>query len=472
MMSVSRKRKHESNIKSDKFLPPVDRTMESLDKAFFCQEIQLVAVKLGNQKFISKFSKNYDNYILQQPGISHVVIIEPIDKNLNAEKGILLNEQFTDLTKTQKELSQTFKEISEFTSIEFIPYTLKLTYDYWKAEEILGAILPEALLNEMPCGFTVVGHVAHLNIKEQYLPYKEMIGQVVLDKNPRIRTVVNKLDAIDTVFRTFKMEILAGEPDYMVEHSESNCKFRFDFSKVYWNSRLHTEHDRLIRQFKTGEAVCDVFAGVGPFAIPAGKKNVVVFANDLNPDSYKFMVENIKQNKVDPFVQPFNQDARSFIKEAVDELLKFQKSYPILKRPIKGGNSSRSKAVPQAESISVPKYYSHYAMNLPDSATDFLESFIGLYSSPKIRAQAFGSENPNDVKLPLIHVHCFHKYESHEREPSEDVVFENLRKRVSTRLAFNMLLTSLRFHNVRRVAPTKVMYCISFKLPLEVAIAQ
>lgn len=37
-------------------------------------------------------------------------------------------------------------------------------------------------------------------------------------KNRGIKTVVNKLNTIDTKFRFFKMELLAGEPNYVVEH--------------------------------------------------------------------------------------------------------------------------------------------------------------------------------------------------------------------------------------------------------------
>jgi hypothetical protein len=37
-------------------------------------------------------------------------------------------------------------------------------------------------------------------------------------KNKTVRTVVNKLNTIDNQFRFFKMELLAGEPDYVVEH--------------------------------------------------------------------------------------------------------------------------------------------------------------------------------------------------------------------------------------------------------------
>ena len=83
-----------------------------------------------------------------------------------------------------------------------------------------------------------------------------------------------------------------------VEMWEEGCVFRFDYSKVYWNSRLNTEHRRVVDLFQPGEAVCDVMAGVGPFAIPAGKKRVFVWANDLNPNSHASLADAVKRNKV------------------------------------------------------------------------------------------------------------------------------------------------------------------------------
>ena len=141
---------------------------------------------------------------------------------------------------------------------------------------------------------------AHFNLREEYLPYKRLIGRVILDKNPTLRTVVNKLDSIDTEFRYFAMEVLSGPADFIVTTSENNCSFTFDFSKVYWNSRLQAEHTRLVDTFEKEDVLADGFAGVGPFAVPAAKVKgcLGVFANDLNPMSAQALRENVKANKV------------------------------------------------------------------------------------------------------------------------------------------------------------------------------
>lgn len=47
----------------------------------------------------------------------------------------------------------------------------------------------------------------------------------------------------------------------LVEVKESNAIFRFDYSKVYWNSRLGTEHARLVNLLQPNDTVCDMFAG-------------------------------------------------------------------------------------------------------------------------------------------------------------------------------------------------------------------
>ena len=131
-----------------------------------------------------------------------------------------------------------------------------------------------------------------------------MIGQVILDKSTCIRTVVNKIGQIETEYRTFPMEVIAGEHDFKVTLKESNARFTFDFRHVYWNSRLQAEHARLVdiierglgnekesstsdscNNFngkKGGVIVADIMAGVGPFAVPLAmstKGVLKVYAN-------------------------------------------------------------------------------------------------------------------------------------------------------------------------------------------------
>jgi tRNA (guanine37-N1)-methyltransferase len=91
-----------------------------------------------------------------------------------------------------------------------------------------------------------------------------------------------------------------------VEVSEAGCTFRFDYSKVYWNSKLDTEHKRITSLFKPGEVVADVMAGIGPFAVPAGKKGVFVWANDKNPESHRYLEDAIRKNKVDTLTVLFS----------------------------------------------------------------------------------------------------------------------------------------------------------------------
>nr|KAG5686615.1 hypothetical protein BaRGS_006289 [Batillaria attramentaria] len=152
------------------------------------------------------------------------------------------------------------------------------------------------------------------------MDYKHLIGEVILDKNHIVKTVVNKLNTIDNTFRNFQMELLAGEENYVTLTRENGCTFELDFSKVYWNPRLSTEHQRVVNCLKKGDVLYDVFAGIGPFAIPAARKGVRVLANDLNPHSHAALVNNVKLNKVAAgLVQTSNLDGREFIRTVLKQ---------------------------------------------------------------------------------------------------------------------------------------------------------
>lgn len=48
---------------------------------------------------------------------------------------------------------------------------------------------------DAPSSFETIGHIAHLNLRDEQLPYRHLIAQVLLDKNPHLKTIVNKVSA-------------------------------------------------------------------------------------------------------------------------------------------------------------------------------------------------------------------------------------------------------------------------------------
>lgn len=452
----------------DKFGPPINRDMTVLDRSFFQKDINLLVASFPNPKYLGDFVKACKGEILLMPTVKHIVPV-------GSTRGVLLRLDIDDVSNYEEKLSQTALDKIKEYGINVEPYVLKLDYSFWKADDILRAVLPENLLDELPTGFAQAGHIAHLNLRKEFKPFGSLIGQVILDKNSKIETVVDKVDTIDAKFRTFKMNILAGKDDFIVEQSESGCKFRFDFSAVYWNSRLSTEHERLITQFKPGDVVADVFAGVGPFVVPAAKKNVIVLGNDLNPESYRYLKENINSNHVQQFARPSNLDGREFIRDSPKMLQDWVESEghiekrKMVKRRKTDSEGLDKKSVREFEitNVEIPKHISHYVMNLPDSAITFLDEFIGLYSrDPRVEEFA---KSDKDFKLPIINVHCFEKFSPNEPEPTLEELHKRVYERIVEKINFRPPFESFKFHLVRKVAPTKPMFCATFELPSEVA---
>ena len=285
-----------------------------------------------------------------------------------------------------------------------------------------------------------------------------------MDKNPAIRTVINKIDDVgsENEFRTFKYELLAGEPNLDVEVKEQDCIFRFNYAEVYWNSRLHTEHERLVAKFQPGDAVCDLMAGVGPFAIPAGKKRIFVWANDLNPASYKGLVDAVKINHVSQFVKAFNSDAREFVRSSAEALLEEEIQVDVSPK-VKKVSRSAVQTTPQALPVWLkqPRTFDHYVMNLPASAITFLDTFVGLYHGQELLF------TPHTAKrLPMIHVYCFGAKIEYMKKIEDEICTE-----ISKRLGYPISRDDdeLEIHDVRDVAPLKRMFCVSFRLPADVA---
>ncbi|KZF23747.1 hypothetical protein L228DRAFT_238268 [Xylona heveae TC161] len=450
--------------REEMFRPPINRAMRVLDRPFFRKTVPLSAARVLENRNIAKCRSALEKS-REALQLDRITIIRPDPEPEIAAQGkkcLLLEPEVRH--NDASTWGPVLTELAQAESVRVIPYNLELEYEYWTYHDIMTSILPEDEQDELPTGFSIVGHVAHLNLRPAYLPYKHLIASVLVDKNPSVRTVINKTDDVGTVseYRTFSYELLAGDPSLDVVVKEGDCTFHFDYSAVYWNSRLNTEHRRLVESFAPGSAVCDVMAGVGPFAVPAGKRGVFVWANDLNPASYASLSDAIARNKVSPYVRAFCGDGMEFIRSSAQQLLQAaqdpQSDVVIMSKPPRrselkaasaasSAGSAGSKAnagsgtgpvVPQPpkeiKRIKLPRTFQHYVMNLPATATSFLPAFIGVYaghedlfepdpssssSSPLSStsgaaaaatsgaAAADAATAPSTAQLPMIHVHCF-----------------------------------------------------------------
>ncbi|KAM4830456.1 tRNA (guanine(37)-N(1))-methyltransferase [Urocitellus parryii] len=403
---------------SELFSPPSDvRGMTKLDRTAFKKTVTIPVLKV-RKEIVSRLMRSLKRVALQRPGIKRV-IEDPEDEE---SRLIMLDpyKMFTCDSFEKAELS-TLKQLNVNPQIS--KYSLELTYDNFKSEEILRAVLPKG--QDVISGFSRVGHIAHLNLRDHQLPFKHLIGQVMIDKNPGITSAVNKINNIDNTYRNFQMEVLSGEENMLTKVRENNYTYEFDFSKVYWNPRLSTEHSRITELLKPGDVLFDVFAGVGPFAVPAAKKNCTVFANDLNPESHKWLLHNCKLNKVDQKVKVFNLDGKDFLQGPVREELMQQL------------------ALPKERKHSV-----HIVMNLPAKAIEFLCAFKSLLD---------GQPCSSDL-LPIVHCYSFSK----DVNPAKDV-----QQQAGAVLGISLEACSS-VHLVRNVAPNKEMLCITFQIPTSV----
>lgn len=334
----------------------------------------------------------------------------------NSPQGVA--QKFTAIQSCDADL-RSFTE--SITKEDITTWKLSLTYDHYSIEQVLRAILPTAL--PVPTSFESVGHIAHINLRDDHAPWKHVIGEVMLDKlAPRIRTVVNKTKNTGGPYRTFAMEVLAGEKELITNVKENNCTFSLDFEKVYWNSRLETEHRRIVDSLEANDIFVDAFCGVGPFAIPAGKQNKckMIYANDLNPFSVHYLDRNIKRNKI-----PASkiETSCSCARECITKLVK--RNIPV----------------------------SRIVMNFPAGAPEFLDVFKGLYDEWQ------GPQPP----MPTVHCYSFVKNKS-----DTAVARQRIREAMSVSNNYSMPDETIDIRFVRDVAPNKVQICTTFKVPTSV----
>ncbi|KAI5169921.1 tRNA (guanine37-N1)-methyltransferase [Pancytospora epiphaga] len=198
--------------------------------------------------------------------------------------------------------------VSELSHLDnLIELNIELGLNYFTHTEILSRLLPKGLGLS---AFETIGTIVHLNLTDEQLAYKAVIGAVLHYKTGL--TIINKIGKIDNRFRNYNFEVLAGQPILETIHCENGVKIFLNLEKVYWCSRLQSERNRITDMIQPGDSICDPFCGAGPQVLPILQKNGTVYANDLNPDAISCLKRSLIINNFQ-CEHICNMDAGEFI---------------------------------------------------------------------------------------------------------------------------------------------------------------
>ena len=179
----------------------------------------------------------------------------------------------------------------------------------------------------------------------------------VMESDVPAKTVVNRASKVEGEFRVRAFDVLAGDGTETV-HREYGHEFLLDLAEVYFSPRLATERRRVVEQVRESEHVVDMFAGVGPFAVPMASRGATVLAVDKNPVAVRYCRENTRRNGVADRVEVVEADVRDVARER-------------------------------------PDCADRLVMNLPHSASDFLDAAVALAGDTAV-VHCYDIQNEDD----------------------------------------------------------------------------
>ena len=165
----------------------------------------------------------------------------------------------------------------------------------------------------VPTSFDVVGDILIFSDFPKELTKKEkLIGEIILQTYPHIKTVLKKTKKYSGKFRTPKLKIIAGEKRKETLHKENGVFIKLDVERVYFSPRMSTERKRVSELVRLNESVLVMFSGAGPYplVIANNSKARVVYGIEINPTAHKYALENVKKNKMENKVKVFVGDVR------------------------------------------------------------------------------------------------------------------------------------------------------------------
>lgn len=178
--------------------------------------------------------------------------------------------------------------------------------------------IDEDLHHKIPKKWKKIGNILVADFSQIEQNYRVDVASIY-GKNLEAKTVLQKNKINGELRKPKNTEILFGK-DTKTEITEYGIKYRLDLSKVMWSPgntgwRSILEGPEKVGNFynfDNPKIIIDYFAGIGYFTIQLAKSypDAQVISIDKNPESIKFLKENLKINNVTN-VKVVNDDCRN-----------------------------------------------------------------------------------------------------------------------------------------------------------------
>ncbi|WP_254838949.1 class I SAM-dependent methyltransferase [Natronomonas marina] len=172
-----------------------------------------------------------------------------------------------------------------------------------------------AEIETAPGSWAVVGSVVLVDFgdvsADDALPEerRETVGEALLALHGEADTVLAR-GGISGTRRDPAPEVVAGTGETETVHVEHGTKYALDLADVMFSPGNKAERARMGETVEAGERVFDMFAGVGYFALPMARAGAEVTAAEIDPEAYRFLVENARLNGVADRLRPVLGDCR------------------------------------------------------------------------------------------------------------------------------------------------------------------
>ena len=153
-------------------LPESLKGTTHLDRDRFTQTITVPSVRIPVELIqTSKWKQS----LLALHALKNVRDLQPVS---TTHKQVLFD---PDVIQTRENIIELIPSIRQYVDESFAFTSVTLTYANYTIDQVVKAFLPDELSKDRAVntgsGYSLIGHIAHFNLKDEVLPYKHLIGQ-------------------------------------------------------------------------------------------------------------------------------------------------------------------------------------------------------------------------------------------------------------------------------------------------------